>query len=204
MVDDRAPNLRRRGLHCLAAALVTAIIAVTVAGLAAPWSVDVLVPLSSDIQEFYPSGIVEVVTDPAVAGALCAVLVGALVVGWLGWAVVAQRRRPWPLGPRSSGSQSNGPWPLLGWPVFTALVIAGWLGDPFRELVGLAFTPIEGYWMELRAPIDLAIEIVLGLATYVTVAIPGYLLAKALQRRRDARDARERMGVATASPGVGT
>jgi hypothetical protein len=177
MVDERAEALESRSFRCFGAAVVTAIVAMTILGLCAPWSVLWAVPVPPDSLGFIDSDV-----DLGSLAAVVALFLGGMIGGWFGWAILMQHRRPWPLGPRLSSERMTSRWPLRVAPFLVAYLFARMLMAPIRDATGLGFTPIDGYWIGLSTSVGYAIEGVLWISIYALVAIPAYLLTEAMLR----------------------
>ena len=99
--------------------------------------------------------------------------------------MIGQRRRPWPLGPRAS-DRIRPRWQLIFVPLLAASLVARWLVDPIRALAGLTLPPVEGYWIDLSVPVDLAIQTVLWISIYALVGISVLAVALAMLRSSNA------------------
>jgi hypothetical protein len=129
VIDERAEALAQRGFACFGAGAIAAIIALAAWGTLAPWAVD-WVELGSD-GPIAHSGIFEVRAGiETLLGA--AFLAGGFVAGRWGWAIVVQRRRPWPLARRRADEQVTYRWPLVAVPYVTAYLAARLLQEPGR------------------------------------------------------------------------
>jgi hypothetical protein len=120
---------------------------------------------------------------------MLAITLGGMIGGGYGWAVLGQRRRPWPLGPRMQGERLVLRWQLRLIPELVAFWLPALASAPIREATGLAFKPVAGYWIELSAPIDWAIFGVLWLGLFSVACIPIHLLVEAMLSQWDPDEA---------------
>jgi len=115
-------TVRRDELREVAAATVLAIVAVSAYGMLAPTSSEVVTLDDSGISGISGSDLGDVAW-------LLVIFLGAFSVGAIGWALVVERRRPWPLGPRRIENRPREWWtvvPLVG-ALFASSVLLGFV-----------------------------------------------------------------------------
>ncbi len=156
----RSFGYRRDELRTSAAALVVAIVLITVAGSLAPTTIE----RTDVVGQAGPSGAI------AVTVGILAILVGSLIVGYVIAARVIQHRWIWPIGPRVARPPRSSP----NWPAFvaTGVVLFGRRllpNDGYPNLASgtYAIPGTEAAVIRVQAPVDFAFVLVSGMLAWV-------------------------------------